>query len=145
MELLAPLLIQHYSVVAIDLSGHGDSGDASMLPRDVGRRVMAVVSPRGFVGPPILVGHSMGGLRTIVAAALYGDGLAGAIIVDAPVRIRIPRARKANAAAPSQPQDVPRCRHGALALSPRPATAVRQRFHPRLHRRTLAARTPQAG
>jgi pimeloyl-ACP methyl ester carboxylesterase len=40
----------------------------------------------GFVGPPILVGHSMGGLVSIVAASLYGDELAGAILVDAPVR-----------------------------------------------------------
>jgi pimeloyl-ACP methyl ester carboxylesterase len=40
----------------------------------------------GFVGPPILVGHSMGGLVSIVAAALHGDELAGAILVDAPVR-----------------------------------------------------------
>jgi pimeloyl-ACP methyl ester carboxylesterase len=84
---LAPLLIQHYSVVAIDLSGHGDSGRRELYPRRTwAEEIMAVSLAAGFVGPPILVGHSMGGLVSIVAAALYGDGLAGAIIVDAPVR-----------------------------------------------------------
>jgi pimeloyl-ACP methyl ester carboxylesterase len=84
---LAPLLIQHYSVVAIDLSGHGDSGRRELYPRRTwAEEVMAVSRSAGFVGPPILVGHSMGGLVSIVAAALYGDELAGAIIVDAPVR-----------------------------------------------------------
>ena len=38
------------------------------------------------MGQPILVGHSMGGLVSIVAASVFGDELAGAVIVDAPVR-----------------------------------------------------------
>jgi pimeloyl-ACP methyl ester carboxylesterase len=84
---LAPLLIQHYSVVALDLSGHGDSGRREIYPRRVwAEEVMGVIRDAAFVGPPILVGHSMGGLVSIVAAALSGDELAGAIIVDAPVR-----------------------------------------------------------
>jgi pimeloyl-ACP methyl ester carboxylesterase len=84
---LAPLLVQHYSVVAIDLSGHGDSGRRELYPRRTwAEEVMAVARAADFVGPPILVGHSMGGLVSIVAAALHGDALAGAIIVDAPVR-----------------------------------------------------------
>jgi pimeloyl-ACP methyl ester carboxylesterase len=84
---LAPLLIQHYSVVALDLSGHGDSGRRELYPRRTwAEEVMAVSRSAGFVGPPILVGHSMGGLVSIVAASLHGAELAGAIIVDAPVR-----------------------------------------------------------
>jgi pimeloyl-ACP methyl ester carboxylesterase len=84
---LAPLLVQHYSVVAIDLSGHGDSGRRNVYPRRIwADEVMAVSRSAGFPSPPILVGHSMGGLVSIVAAALHGDDLAGAIIVDAPVR-----------------------------------------------------------
>lgn len=84
---LAPLLIRQYSVVAIDLSGHGDSGRRSSYPRRTwADEVMAVCRSAGFLSPPILVGHSMGGLVSIVAAALSGDELAGAIIVDAPVR-----------------------------------------------------------
>lgn len=84
---LAPLLVQHYSVVAVDLSGHGESGRRSAYPRRKwAEEVMAVSRSAGFPAPPILVGHSMGGLVSIVAAALHGDELAGAIIVDAPVR-----------------------------------------------------------
>jgi pimeloyl-ACP methyl ester carboxylesterase len=84
---LAPLLVEHYSVVALDLSGHGDSGRRELYPRRTwAEEVMAVSRAAGFVGPPILVGHSMGGLVSIVTASLYGDELAGTIIVDAPVR-----------------------------------------------------------
>jgi pimeloyl-ACP methyl ester carboxylesterase len=84
---LAPLLTQHYSVVALDLSGHGDSGRREAYPRRIwAEEVMAVARDAAFTGPPILVGHSMGGLVSIVAAALHGDALAGIIIVDAPVR-----------------------------------------------------------
>jgi pimeloyl-ACP methyl ester carboxylesterase len=84
---LAPLLVPHYSVVALDLSGHGESGRRSSYPRRTwAEEVMQVSRSAGFASPPILVGHSMGGLVSIVAAALHGDDLAGAIIVDAPVR-----------------------------------------------------------
>jgi pimeloyl-ACP methyl ester carboxylesterase len=84
---LAPLFIQNYSVVALDLSGHGDSGRRESYPRRVwAEEVMSVSRHAAFVSPPILVGHSMGGLVSIVAAALYGPELAGAILVDAPVR-----------------------------------------------------------
>lgn len=84
---LAPLLLQHYSVVALDLSGHGDSGRRASYPRRTwAEEVMQVSRSAGFSSPPIVVGHSMGGLVSIVAAALHGDDLAGAIIVDAPVR-----------------------------------------------------------
>jgi pimeloyl-ACP methyl ester carboxylesterase len=84
---LGPLLTQHYSVVALDLSGHGDSGRRELYPRRTwADEVMAVARDARFPGPPILVGHSMGGLVSIVAAALHGSELAGSIIVDAPVR-----------------------------------------------------------
>jgi pimeloyl-ACP methyl ester carboxylesterase len=84
---IAPLLTRHYRVVAPDLSGHGDSGWREHYPRRVfANDVMAVIRDAAFVGPPVLVGHSMGGLVSIVAASLHGDELAGAVIVDSPVR-----------------------------------------------------------
>ncbi len=39
-----------------------------------------------FPGPPIVIGHSMGGFVTIATAALHGDRLAGAVVLDSPVR-----------------------------------------------------------
>ncbi len=84
---IAPLLTRNYRVVAPDLSGHGDSGWREHYPRRVfADDVMAVIADAAFVGPPVLVGHSMGGLVSIVAASLHGDKLAGAVIVDSPVR-----------------------------------------------------------
>ena len=84
---LAPLLRRHYDVVALDLSGHGESGRRDEYPRRIwADEVIGVIDDARFIGPPVVVGHSMGGLVSIVAASLYGDRLAGAIIVDAPVR-----------------------------------------------------------
>jgi pimeloyl-ACP methyl ester carboxylesterase len=84
---LAPQLSQHYYVVAPDLSGHGDSGRRDAYPLEGwADEVLAVAKDAGCAALPILVGHSMGGLVSIIAAALHGHRLAGAVIVDSPVR-----------------------------------------------------------
>lgn len=84
---LAPLLLPAYDVVALDLSGHGDSGRRPAYSRHIwAAEVMAVIDDVGWGLPPVLVGHSMGGFVSIVAAADHGDRLAGAIICDSPVR-----------------------------------------------------------
>jgi pimeloyl-ACP methyl ester carboxylesterase len=86
----------HYYVVAPDLSGHGDSGRREAYPLEGwADEVMAVGQDAGCTGLPVLVGHSMGGLVSIVAAALYGDRLAGAVIVDSPVRRPDPESSEA--------------------------------------------------
>ena len=81
-------LSRHYYVIAPDLSGHGDSGQRETYPIEMwAEEVMAIGEDAAAGRAPVLVGHSMGGLVSIVAAALYGaERLAGAIIVDAPVR-----------------------------------------------------------
>ncbi len=84
---LAPLLATQYHVVAPHLSGHGDSGRRASYPRETwAKEVLAVAEAARFDAPPVLIGHSLGGFVSIVAASLYGDRLAGAIIVDSPVR-----------------------------------------------------------
>ncbi|MCG8592747.1 MAG: alpha/beta fold hydrolase, partial [Proteobacteria bacterium] len=76
---IAPQLTHEYQVVALDLSGHGDSGRRQEYPREVwAKEIMAVVADAGIAEPPIVVGHSMGGFVCIVTAAEYGDQLAGA-------------------------------------------------------------------
>jgi len=83
---IAPQLTRHYHVVALDLSGHGDSGRRADYPRELwSEEVMAVAADAGIVGAPILIGHSMGGFVCMTTAARYGDRLAGAIILDSPV------------------------------------------------------------
>ena len=84
---LAPLLADQYHVVAPHLSGHGDSGRRSAYPRETwAKEVLTVAQAAEFPAPPVLIGHSLGGFVSIVAASIYGDQLAGAIIVDSPVR-----------------------------------------------------------
>ena len=88
---IAPLFLPDYAVAAIDLSGHGDSGRRDAYPREIwAREVLAVAADADFDGPPIVVGHSMGGFVTISAAAEFGEKLAGAVILDSPVRLPDP-------------------------------------------------------
>lgn len=84
---LAPLLMRDHHVIAPDLSGHGESGRRDRYPRELwAEEVLAVSEDAGFIAPPAVVGHSLGGMVTIVAASRHGESLAGAIIVDTPVR-----------------------------------------------------------
>lgn len=84
---LAPMFAEDWHVVAPDLSGHGDSGRRDSYSHEAWAcEVMAVADAAGFPGPPVLVGHSLGGLVTIQTASDHGDQLRGAVIVDTPVR-----------------------------------------------------------
>jgi pimeloyl-ACP methyl ester carboxylesterase len=95
---LAPMLAHQYHVVALDLSGHGESGRRLEYPRrQWADEVLGVIADARLAGPPVLVGHSMGGLVGIVVASLYGDALAGAVIVDAPVRKPDPESQEGGA------------------------------------------------
>lgn len=86
---IAPFLAHEYSVAAIDISGMGDSGWRENYSLEVfAEEQMAVCEDAGFFRndePPIIVGHSFGGFVTIVTGSLYGDRLAGTVIVDSPV------------------------------------------------------------
>jgi len=93
---IAPLLATGYRVVALDLSGHGDSGRRESYSLDVwAREVLAVAADAGINRPPIVIGHSMGGFVTLRAASLYGSQLAGAVAIDSPVRDMTPEQRAA--------------------------------------------------
>jgi pimeloyl-ACP methyl ester carboxylesterase len=75
-----------FRVLAVDLSGHGDSGHRPEYSLEQWTsEVMAVVAAGGIEGPPVVIGHSMGGFVTIATAALYADELAGVIVCDSPV------------------------------------------------------------
>lgn len=84
---LAPFFTEQYHPVAIDMSGHGDSGRRETYAFDLwAEEILAVCAATGMDNPPVLVGHSMGGLISIVTASLHGERLRGVIIVDSPVR-----------------------------------------------------------
>lgn len=83
---IAPSFLETHSVAALDLTGHGDSDRRDQYSLDLWcDEVAAVIADAAFDGPPLLVGHSMGGFVTIATAARHPDLLAGAIIVDSPV------------------------------------------------------------
>jgi pimeloyl-ACP methyl ester carboxylesterase len=84
---IAPLLAEEYSVVALDLSGHGESGRRDTYDMETwAREITAVGRHSGIPVPPIVVAHSMGGWVGITAAAEHGDELAGLILLDSGVR-----------------------------------------------------------
>jgi pimeloyl-ACP methyl ester carboxylesterase len=75
-----------YRVVAIDLSGHGDSDRRATYSLEQWTdEVMAVAKAADITGAPVVIGHSMGGFVTVVTAARYGSELAGVIVCDSPV------------------------------------------------------------
>lgn len=83
---IAAQFADDYRVLAMDISGHGDSGhrDSYSLVQWTDE-VMAVAAAGRIEGPPVLIGHSMGGFVTIVTAALHSDDLAGVVVCDSPV------------------------------------------------------------
>lgn len=86
---IAPFLARDYNVAAMDLSGMGDSQWREAYSMDLFvREQLAVCEDAGMFAPsepPIIIAHSFGGFVTILTGALYGDRLAGTVIVDSPV------------------------------------------------------------
>lgn len=80
---VAPLFAQQYYVVSMDCYGHGDSGRLERYSFERWAQQIFALAESLFTVPPLVVGHSMGGLITAVAAAT--GHLAGAVIVDAPI------------------------------------------------------------
>ncbi|MCP4434769.1 MAG: alpha/beta hydrolase [Actinomycetia bacterium] len=91
---VAASFARDFRVLAVDLSGHGDSGHRQEYSLEQWTdEVMAVADAGGILGPPVVVGHSMGGFVTIGTAAMHGDRLAGVIVCDSPVTEPDPETR----------------------------------------------------
>jgi pimeloyl-ACP methyl ester carboxylesterase len=84
---VAPFLADDRRVVALDLSGHGDSDWREAY--DLGTwasEVEAVAAAEGDA-EPVVLGHSMGGFVALTAATRPGCRLRAAAAVDSPVRV----------------------------------------------------------
>ena len=83
---VAPFFAGAYRVVAVDLSGHGDSGrrDAYGMA-SWAAEVVGAAEAGGVTGPPLVVGHSMGGWVAATAGVLHGDEVDGIAILDSPL------------------------------------------------------------
>ena len=76
-----------YRAAAIDMSGHGDSDRRDRYSLEAWcDEVVTVARDADMAGPPIVIGHSMGGFVALATAATRGDQIAGAVILDSPVR-----------------------------------------------------------
>ena len=93
---IAPLLTAGRRVLAVDLSGHGDSGRQAIYSLDGwAQEVRAVAAAGGIDGPPIIIGHSMGGFVALRAAGMFGTELEGIVVIDSPVQDLTPEDRAA--------------------------------------------------
>ena len=127
---LAPLLADRWHSVALDLSGHGDSGRRESYSLEAwAEEVMAVAERAAFPSPPVVVGHSMGGLVAAQAALDFGESLAGAVLVDAPLKRPDPESQEGSRRPALRPPSVYPTREEAVArFRLMPAQPVSHRF-----------------
>ncbi len=79
----APILAARTRVVALDLAGFGNTPSLGRPPTmEANARLVVDFVTRLFAGPVILVGNSMGGTVTMLAAAAHPDRVAGTVLVD---------------------------------------------------------------
>jgi pimeloyl-ACP methyl ester carboxylesterase len=84
---IAPFLLDHNRVAALDLSGMGDSDPRDVYtPEIFAAEVAAVMDDAGFGNDTIVVGHSFGGFVTLKTGLLYRECLTGVVLVDSAVR-----------------------------------------------------------
>jgi pimeloyl-ACP methyl ester carboxylesterase len=88
---IAPFFARTHRVIALDLSGHGDSGTRSTYDlKTWANEVMAVSTAAGASGRPTIVGHSMGGWIAATAAMGRGEQINSMIVIDSPLWERAP-------------------------------------------------------
>ncbi len=86
-DFIAPFFAASHQVVAMDLSGMGDSGHRSTYEADqYADELMAVIGHAGLDTRTVVVGHSMGGFIALRTGARYGHRLGGVILADSPIR-----------------------------------------------------------
>jgi pimeloyl-ACP methyl ester carboxylesterase len=83
---VAARFARDFRVLAIDLSGHGDSGHRETYGLEQWTDEVVVVAEAGGIdGPAVVIGHSMGGFVSIATAARHPDQVAGVVVCDSPV------------------------------------------------------------
>ncbi|TDE45163.1 alpha/beta hydrolase [Nonomuraea mesophila] len=97
---IAPLLVEdRRRVVAVDLSGHGDSDhrDHYDLDRWVAEAVAVAAGSAGIRDGATVVGHSLGGLVALRAGMLHPAHLGEVVVIDTPLGEPSPEERAARA------------------------------------------------
>ena len=107
----APFFADHFRVVALDLSGMGDSDWRPRYSLDCYiDEVFAVAEAAQLSagGRPIVIGHSFGGWVTLAAVERAGDALSGAVVIDSPLGVPDPDEGYKVARAKPQEEQKPR-------------------------------------
>ena len=81
-DFIAPFLAATHRVIAMDLSGMGDSGWRDVYLRDVGALDIVGLLRALDLGPACVIGHSNGGVRALTAAGLAPELFQRVIAID---------------------------------------------------------------
>ena len=86
---VAPLLSSH-RVVALDLSGHGDSDRREVYDMRQWAREIVTVAEAEALRRPVVVGHSMGGWVAVTVGVEHGDAVSAVAYIDSPLNDQPP-------------------------------------------------------
>lgn len=91
---IAPLLADHYYVVALDHSGMGDSGHRDTYTLDqIMLEQVTVAEHAGLFdddAKPVLIGHSYGGILASTTCSVYGERFHGLMMLDSNIAVPNP-------------------------------------------------------
>ena len=86
---IAPLLAG-YRVVAVDLSGHGDSGRRQVYDGHLWAQEVVAAAAAEQLHRPLVVGHSMGGWVAVTVAVEHAAAVSGVVVIDSPLNDQPP-------------------------------------------------------
>ena len=96
-DFIAPAFFEDYEVLAMDMSGAGDSQHRDVYTATLFAKEIVSVCRDADLQSPTVVGHSFGGSMTRVTAHLYGEALSAVVLVDS----NMPRHRGKHTLPPS--------------------------------------------
>ena len=79
---IAPFFAKTHRVIAMNLSGMGDSDWRENYASELWGKEIVEVAKHEKLTKPIIVGHSLGGMCSVVAASQFKEELYGLVIVD---------------------------------------------------------------
>ena len=85
-DFIAPSFTEHYCVLALHLSGMGNSEYRELYTFDVfAKDIISVANHAGFTSDITVVGHSLGGIVSLAASQIFSDQIKALVIIDSPV------------------------------------------------------------